>query len=279
MRPSPNRSARRVVATAGNPWRCMYANVADAISESPPTSRQLTLNSSDRSPISRWRQSLRGAAQGQPIPGFDKSQCGYTFGGVGRAAPADAEILVAAGDSIFENSPVDLDVAASVTQAQPSGSIGEVALKTAAITAKRRLFNPDEADDASIVEFGVSLAEQILEILNAGVAEKVDAVEQVDRMPEWKYALWGMAHELALSTERLAGEWAERKGWRLNALAARVIHDGDQRIAGKVGKDLSRVANQQSVHRGSDGCSTLGAETFGRAPCHVRLLAITSLRK
>ena len=42
--------------------------------------------------------------------------------------------------------------------------------------------------------------------------------------PEWKYAFWGMAHGLALSTERLAREWAERRGWRLNPLAARVIH-------------------------------------------------------
>jgi alginate O-acetyltransferase complex protein AlgI len=42
--------------------------------------------------------------------------------------------------------------------------------------------------------------------------------------PEWKYAVWGMAHGLALSTERLAAEWAKRKGWHLNALAARVIH-------------------------------------------------------
>jgi len=99
-----------------------------------------------------------------------------------ESSSADAEILVAAGDSIFENSPVDPSVAASVTQARPSGSIREVALRTTAVTAERRLFLPDEADDASIVEFGVSLAEQILEILNTGVAEKVDAVEQVDRM-------------------------------------------------------------------------------------------------
>ena len=38
--------------------------------------------------------------------------------------------------------------------------------------------------------------------------------------PEWKYALWGMAHGPALSTERLAGEWAERKGWRLRSRGA-----------------------------------------------------------
>jgi hypothetical protein len=125
--------------------------------------------------------SKRGAAQGQPIPGFDKSQCGYTFGGVGRAPPADAEILVAAGDSILENSPVDSNVAASVTQARPSGSIREVALKTTTVTAERRLFHPNETGDVPIIEFRNSLAEQILKILNTGVAEKVDAVGQAER--------------------------------------------------------------------------------------------------
>src|SRR6516225_9021238 len=102
------------------------------------------------------------------------------FDGVGRAAPADDEVRVTADGAIFENSPVDLDVAASVSQARASGGIREVALKTAAITPERRLFHPDEADDAPIVEFGVSLAEQILEILNAGAAEEVDAIEQVE---------------------------------------------------------------------------------------------------
>ena len=86
-------------------------------------------------------------------------------------------MLVAADDAIFENLPVDPNVAASMSQAGASGSIREVALKTAAITAERRLFHSDESGDASIVEFGVSLAEQILEILNTGVAEEVDAIE------------------------------------------------------------------------------------------------------
>jgi hypothetical protein len=42
---------------------------------------------------------------------------GYALGSVGRAAPADDEILVAADDSILENSPVDPNVAALATQA------------------------------------------------------------------------------------------------------------------------------------------------------------------
>jgi alginate O-acetyltransferase complex protein AlgI len=42
--------------------------------------------------------------------------------------------------------------------------------------------------------------------------------------PEWKYAFWGVAHGLALATERVARELAGRRRWRLNPLAARAIH-------------------------------------------------------
>ena len=42
--------------------------------------------------------------------------------------------------------------------------------------------------------------------------------------PEWKYAFWGLAHGLALSTERYGRELAERRGWRLVPLAAQAVH-------------------------------------------------------
>jgi alginate O-acetyltransferase complex protein AlgI len=42
--------------------------------------------------------------------------------------------------------------------------------------------------------------------------------------PEWKYAFWGLAHGMALSTERFGRELAERRGWSLGPLAAQAIH-------------------------------------------------------
>ena len=42
--------------------------------------------------------------------------------------------------------------------------------------------------------------------------------------PEWKYAFWGLAHGMALSTERFGRELAERRGWSLGSLAAQAVH-------------------------------------------------------
>jgi alginate O-acetyltransferase complex protein AlgI len=42
--------------------------------------------------------------------------------------------------------------------------------------------------------------------------------------PQWKYAIWGLTHGIALAIERLGRELAERRGWRLSPLAARAVH-------------------------------------------------------
>jgi alginate O-acetyltransferase complex protein AlgI len=42
--------------------------------------------------------------------------------------------------------------------------------------------------------------------------------------PQWKYAIWGLAHGVALAIERLGRELAERRSWRLPPPAARAIH-------------------------------------------------------
>jgi alginate O-acetyltransferase complex protein AlgI len=42
--------------------------------------------------------------------------------------------------------------------------------------------------------------------------------------PQWRYAIWGLAHGIALAAERLGRELADRRGWRLSPVAALAIH-------------------------------------------------------
>src|SRR5215472_2031575 len=120
-------------------------------------------------------------AQRQPVRGCDVALGGYAFSGDRSAAPTHDQILVATPDAILEKSGVDHDITVATTQTRASCGIGEVAGKSAAIAAEGRLFHADQTDGVPVIELGVSLTEQIFEILHARVAEEVNAVKQVQR--------------------------------------------------------------------------------------------------